>query len=97
MNTKLLTVAALLLLGGCGFIASISSDATTRGLAVLGGLATSFVLGLGVGERSKSAYCQELIRINSHLGEINEALSETNLTLMRSARRGPSADPDIPA
>ena len=95
MKTKLLTVAALLILIGCIIIASMSSAAMTRGLAVVVGVATSFVLGLGVGERSHAAYCQELIRVNRHLGDINEALCDSNLAMMRASHREPLADPDI--
>lgn len=96
MRTGLLTVAALLLLMGCGLAAITLTDATSRGLAMACGVATSFVLGIGVGERSKAAYCRELLRINKHLGELNEALCESNLAMMQTGRKEVTADPDAP-
>jgi hypothetical protein len=100
MRTTLLAVATVLLLFGCGLLATLSEDTTIRSLAVGCGVTIGFVLGLGVGERSNSAYCRELLRVNRHLGELNEALRDSNLAMMRTAREndpsGLVTDTDAP-
>lgn len=60
------------------------------GCVALGG-SLAFLLGIGVGERSKSAYCRHLIRVNALLAEQLRWLSEDSLDSLcgrAGSRRG---------
>ena len=71
-SALLLTALAVLLV--CGALAVVSDTWLPR--AVYGGISllVAFLLGLGIGERSNTAYCRSVEEANRRLGEQNQEL-----------------------